>query len=123
MVNLIEEVTDAVDPTQSASSGTETALRGNPFTLPFTAASDAADFATGNKSSPNPAVGAAVTTADFATDPVGTTVGAITGGDGDGGLGGLVTPTNIAIAIAMYLVVTRTGVGESIGGMVPGGGS
>jgi len=69
--------------------------------------------------SPNPAVGAAIGVTDFVTDPVGALTGA---GDGDGaGVGNLLTPRNIAIAVGIYLVVTRTGVGERVGDAVTGG--
>jgi len=48
MVNLIEEAKQVVDPTQSASAGTEAALRANPVTAPATSASDAVDDLTGS---------------------------------------------------------------------------
>jgi len=121
MVNLIEEVKQVVDPTQSASAGTEAALRLNPATVVPTAASDAADFVTGNKNSPNPAVGAAVSVTDFLTNPSGGNENGNGNTPGAASLGNLLTPRNIAIALAIYLIVTRTGAGERIGDIVTGG--
>ena len=123
MVNLFEEVVEVADPTQSASAGTEAALRLNPATVVPTAASDAADFVTGNDNSPNPAVGAAVGVTDFLTNPFGGGGSGEGGGNGGSaavGLGNLLTPRNIAIALAIYFVVTRTGAGERIGDVVTG---